>query len=231
MEGHGGPGWIGFLFTLPLYFITFFLSFFPWSLRMPAALKDWWPSRNSDLLGWYLLTQAAVVFGVFTLVRTKLPHYTLPAFPLLALWLAFQMARNPNHMQWVSCRVVIMCALAGVVTLGLFKPAQSYFVAANLWRQCSAYCPPHAEFASVDFDEPSLVWEFRRGITNYMQRISFEQSRGFLAQPGPRILIMPTRMRDSELWLQSTNLLTFRAAGIDTARFRRLDLTAVIKPE
>jgi len=92
MEGHGGPGWLGFLATLPLYLLTFFFSFFPWAFKFPAALRDWWTVRHHDTLGWYLLTQAAVVFGVFTLVRTKLPHYTLPAFPAISLWLALRIS-------------------------------------------------------------------------------------------------------------------------------------------
>ena len=36
----------------------------------------------------YLLSGIAIIFVIFTLVSTKLPHYTLPAFPLLALLLA-----------------------------------------------------------------------------------------------------------------------------------------------
>ena len=36
----------------------------------------------------YLVTGIAIIFVIFTLIKTKLPHYTLPAFPLLALLLA-----------------------------------------------------------------------------------------------------------------------------------------------
>lgn len=54
MEGHGGPGLVGFTLTLPLYLVTFFFSFFPWSLSVPGALRDWWGSRGQDLLGWEL---------------------------------------------------------------------------------------------------------------------------------------------------------------------------------
>jgi 4-amino-4-deoxy-L-arabinose transferase-like glycosyltransferase len=95
MEGHGGPGWVGFVLTLPAYFITFFVSFFPWALKVPGSLRSWWPSRHSDVPGWYLLLQTALVFAVFTMVRTKLPHYTLPAFPLLSLWLAMRITQAP----------------------------------------------------------------------------------------------------------------------------------------
>jgi 4-amino-4-deoxy-L-arabinose transferase-like glycosyltransferase len=72
MEGHGGSGWVGFLATLPLYFITFFFSFFPWAFKVPGAVRNWWGVRDQDTLGWYLFVQAALIFIVFSLVRTKL---------------------------------------------------------------------------------------------------------------------------------------------------------------
>ncbi|MES1180858.1 MAG: glycosyltransferase family 39 protein, partial [Verrucomicrobiota bacterium] len=83
IDSHGIAGAAGFLALLPLYFLTFFVSFFPWSLRVPKTAWRWWPERRLDETGWYLFTQAAVVFVVFSLVKTKLPHYTLPAFPVI----------------------------------------------------------------------------------------------------------------------------------------------------
>jgi 4-amino-4-deoxy-L-arabinose transferase-like glycosyltransferase len=231
MEGHGGPGWIGFILTLPLYLLTFFFSFFPWSLKMPGALRSWWPSRRQDLLGWYLLVQAGLVFATFTLVRTKLPHYTLPAFPVLSLWLAWRIAGEPGSAKWISIRAAAMCAVALLVTLGGFVAAQPYFVAANLWRQARPFCSSQMEFTTVDFNEPSLVWEFRRELTNYIQQLTLEQAGPFLQKEGPRILILPTRQFTSELKKLATNSMTFRSPGIDTARFRRIDLTAVVKTE
>ena len=46
------------------------------------------PGYSGILIDTYLLSGIAVIFVIFTLVSTKLPHYTLPAFPLLALLLA-----------------------------------------------------------------------------------------------------------------------------------------------
>jgi len=229
MEGHGGPGWIGFVLTLPLYFVTFFFSFFPWSLQMPSALRIWWPSRREDLLGWYLLVQASLVFATFTLVRTKLPHYTMPAFPALSLWLALRVGSKSGSARWIGLRAATMCALALLVTLRGFVLARPYFVAANLWHQGQPFCTSQMEFATVDFNEPSLVWEFRHELTNYDQQLTMAQAGPFLLKEGPRLLILPTKEFSGELRTLATNAITFRSAGIDTARFRRIDLTAVIK--
>src|SRR5206468_3897352 len=97
MEGHGAGSLGAYLLLLPFYFVTVFISFFPWSIKLPwlvqkllrrnkAGVTD--PGYSEDLIDTYLITGIAIVFIIFTFVSTKLPHYTLPAFPLLALLLA-----------------------------------------------------------------------------------------------------------------------------------------------
>src|SRR5262249_29304309 len=112
MEGHGGSGWVGYFLTLPLYFLTFFFSFFPLALKVPRALRSWWTSRREDLLGCYLLAQAAVVFAVFTLIKTKLPHYTMPALPCVALWLGLFLSKARTFEPAMARGVFVMTALA-----------------------------------------------------------------------------------------------------------------------
>ena len=71
---------------LPFYFVDGLVSFFPWSIKLPALWKNLRAQR--DATDQFLLAGALIIFGIFTLVQTKLPHYTLPAFPLLALLVA-----------------------------------------------------------------------------------------------------------------------------------------------
>src|SRR5205814_702685 len=78
MEGHGGNSFVMYFLLLPFYFVTVFVSFFPWSIKLPWLAKQLWQRR--DKIDNYLLTGAAIIFIIFTLVQTKLPHYTLPAF-------------------------------------------------------------------------------------------------------------------------------------------------------
>lgn len=229
MEGHGGAGWVGYVLTLPLYLLTFFFSFFPWSFKVPAVLRAWWPSRNQDPFGCYLFTQAALVFLVFTLVRTKLPHYTLPAFPALSLWLALQVCSAPGCAQWLGRGVLAMCCLCLLITLAVFTVVRPYFVAARLYQQVRPLCSPAMQVATLDFGEPSLVWEFRRTTTNYLQHLTADQAPRFLRLEGPRMLILPTRELSAELQTAATNYLSFRARGLDTVSFRRVDLTALVR--
>src|SRR5438552_2540409 len=97
MEGHGASSLGVYVLLLPFYFVTVFVSFFPWSIKLPWLVRKLCrnreagvaaPGYNGNPIDIYLLAGIAVIFIIFTLVSTKLPHYTLPAFPLLALLLA-----------------------------------------------------------------------------------------------------------------------------------------------
>jgi 4-amino-4-deoxy-L-arabinose transferase-like glycosyltransferase len=218
MEGHGASGW-RYVALLPLFFVTFFASFFPWALWVPGELRR----GGEDALGKYLLTQAALVFAVFTLAATKLPHYTLPAFPCLALWLA-RRAAAPRRWAW---GVAAMTCLAAVA-IALFPFARSRMLAANLWREAEPVLRPDTQVAALGFEEPSLVWEFRRVVTNPVQFIALPQAAAFLRGPAPRCLVLPTKDWDDARFIHPAGARVVRATGIDTASFKHWDVTAVI---
>ena len=230
MEGHGARGWIGYSLTLPLYFLTFFLSFLPWAFGVPSALRHWWPARREDALGWYLLVQAALVFGVFSLVRTKLPHYTLPALPGLALWLGRQTCVLADAPRRIARGVLGMTALTLVLTLGLFSVGRSHLIASNLWRQVRPHARPEMAIGAVGFNEPSLIWEFRQTITNYVEYLPADKAASFLARPGPRVLVVPTAQAVGPLKDLAAGAIRVRATGLDTVQFKPHDLTAIIVP-
>src|SRR5437762_3460585 len=107
LEGHGGQSWRSYLMTLPFYFGTVFISFFPWSIKLPALTKRLW--RERDGVDKYLIVGAAIIFILMTVVKTKLPHYTLTAFPLLSLLLARHLFELPG-----SPRFAVRAAVAAV---------------------------------------------------------------------------------------------------------------------
>ncbi|HEY4416900.1 MAG TPA: glycosyltransferase family 39 protein [Verrucomicrobiae bacterium] len=226
-DGHGISGFFGYLAAVPLYLLTFFISFFPWSPRVPATLKRWWATRQTDSIGWYLLVQAAIVFAVFSLVRTKLPHYTIPAFPCLALWLALQIRNETNSLAWFGRRAVGMTLFVLVVTLGLFPVARAHFLSASLWHATQQYIRPETKIGCYGFTESSLVWELRAGTTN---RIVFgDQARAadFLTNQPPFMLVLPTSCLTN---LPDTNGVLIRVRGLDMVKFKNRDLTAIVRP-
>src|ERR1019366_7715884 len=223
IDGHGLAGALGFLALLPLYFLTFFISFFPWSTRVPLALRSWWPERKHDDLGWYLLVQAAVVFVVFSLVRTKLIHYTMPAFPCLALWLAMQIGKENDALAWFGKRFAAMTVFILVLMLGFFSVAKNYLLTENLWRAVQPNVRPETKVGCFGYTEPSLVWKFRSVSTNTVKLGDVKLAKDFLTNAPPFILVAPT-----ESFVEPpTNAI--RVHGLDMVKFKNWDLTVIVR--
>ena len=79
-------GW--YLLSLPLYLTLFWVSALPWSPLLLIQRKKLFVEAKADGTDGYLLINIAMIFLVFSLMVTKLPHYTLPAFPFIALFFA-----------------------------------------------------------------------------------------------------------------------------------------------
>jgi 4-amino-4-deoxy-L-arabinose transferase-like glycosyltransferase len=225
-NSHGVAGLVGFLLLLPVYFVTFFASFFPWSLRVPVALRRWWREPRRDDLGWYLLTVAAVVFIVFSLVKTKLPHYTMPAFPLIALWLARQISSDAQLPVWFGRRLAAMSILILVVTLGGFSYARGHLLTLNLWQATRPYVKPETKIGCFGYVEPSLVWKFRDVATNNIVLGDEKKAKNFLTNTPPFILVLPTKDLTN---LPDADGQQIAVHGFDMVRFKYWDLTAIIR--
>ncbi len=225
-DGHGIAGTLGFVALLPLYFVTFFISFFPWSTRVPATLHRWWSQRKHDVLGWYLLTQALVVFVVFSCVRTKLPHYTMPAFPCMALWLALQLRAEASSFAWFQKRFVAMTAIVLLFMLGFASFARSYILTENLWQAVQPHMRPDTKVGCFGFTESSLVWKFRGVTTNLVVLDDERRAKNFLTNTPPFILVLPTKDLAT---LPDTNGLQFQVHGLDMVKFKNWDLTVIVR--
>jgi 4-amino-4-deoxy-L-arabinose transferase-like glycosyltransferase len=223
MEGHGGENWIKYILLLPFFFVTFFFSFFPWALRVPKALWNWWPSRGDDTFGWYLLVQTALVFLTFTLVRTKLPHYTLPAFPFIAIWLA-RAVPDLKIWKWAAAMTVFIF----VLTIAGFLAVKPEFVSHQMFEKSKQYLKPEMKFAAIEYDEPSLVWEFRGILTNDMQTLDANQAADFFRENNSCVLIVPTDFYKTNLIYLATNAVTVQAQGFNAVKGAKVDLTAII---
>lgn len=223
MEGHGGKGWLR-LAMVPFYFGTFFLSFFPWAIWVPKALRQWWPARRTDALGWYLLVQGVLVFAIFSLVQTKLLHYTLPAFPCLALWLALQWEKVADAERRVYRWACAMTVVALLLTLPGFLAARPIFISRQIFQAVKPHLKPEMRFGAVSYDEPSMVWEFRGVITNYMQELPPSQAADFLKTTGPLVLVVPTPLFKTNLAALATNATLVRIEGLNPTKGRKLTL-------
>jgi 4-amino-4-deoxy-L-arabinose transferase-like glycosyltransferase len=242
MEGHGASSFGMYLLLLPFYFVTIFISFFPWSIKLPwlvrklcrkkATIAD--PGYSRSEIDNYLLTGIAIIFVIFTLVATKLPHYTLPAFPLLALLLA-------RHWQGVApirnrgslFRTIAISAACVWVAIALVVPplVARFFPAYQLFQESSANLQPTTQFASVEFEEPSLVWYFRGRLQGFLTRLNKKNAVDFMSTPGPRFVIVPTSLVQTLFPNHPPAWRSFSTRGFNIAKGKQVDLTLVLKPE
>jgi 4-amino-4-deoxy-L-arabinose transferase-like glycosyltransferase len=225
MEGHGASSVWMYLALLPFYFLTVFASFFPWSIKLPALWKEVRAYRdNTDQ---FLLAGALIIFGIFTLVQTKLPHYTLPAFPLLALLVARRF--EPLKL----ARALPIAATAVYLAIALFLTAflAKFFPSYNLARDSRPDLKPEMEFGAVDFTEPSLVWYFRDKVHGFMTPLKRKDGGEFMSRSGSRFIVLPTASVAEIFPNIDPSWRSYRTKGFNIPKGRRADLTMLLKPE
>jgi 4-amino-4-deoxy-L-arabinose transferase-like glycosyltransferase len=240
MEGHGWNSLGGYVLLLPFYFVTIFVSFFPWSIKLPSLLKSLW--RKRDNIDNYLFSGAAIIFIIFSLIKTKLPHYTLPAFGLLALLLARHWRQdtalaNSERLRERGRRslfkaIAIATACAWIAIALVVPPTVArFFPAYQLFQQSRASLQPNMQFASVEFEEPSLVWYFRSRVKGFLTPLNKRRAAEFMSAPGPRFVVLRMPVAGSVFVNPPRNWRFFTTTGFNIAKGKRVDLTLVLKPE
>ncbi len=243
MEGHGASSFGVYLLLLPFYFVTVFVSFFPWSIKLPWLIRQLWRQKKTGIadstysgneIDNYLPTGVAIIFVIFTLVSTKLPHYTLPAFPLLALLLARHWrgaATVRNHAS--SFRTIATSAACVWIAIALVVPplVARFFPAYQLFRESRAYLQPNIQFASVEFEEPSVVWYFRSRVQGFLTRLNKKNAVDFMSKPGPRFIIVPTPLVQTLFPNRPQTWRDFPTHGFNIPKGKQVDLALVVKSE
>ena len=242
MEGHGAKSLGSYLLTLPFYFITLFISFFPWSIKLPGLTRKL--RRERDDQDNFLIAGILVIFVIFTLVKTKLPHYTLPAFPLLALLLARHwapqgaalfkapMAAVENRRSLIAKPAIITAVVYLAVALFAFPLTRGFIPSLQLFQQSRNDLKPEMEFGAVGYNEPSLVWYFRSRVNGFLDSaLDAESMQPFMNEEGPRFVIMPNSVAAAIYPQLPSNWKRFSTRGINIAKGKRVDLTMILKPE
>jgi 4-amino-4-deoxy-L-arabinose transferase-like glycosyltransferase len=231
MESHGSNSFGVYLLLLPFYFVTIFASFFPWSIKLPSLAKKLWRERGrspaSPHTDAYLVSGAAIIFVIFTLVKTKLPHYTLPAFPLLALLVARHVASE----RFVKTAAIASSCIYLAIALIAAPFGARFFPAKQLYLQARDFLKPDMEFGAVDYQEPSLVWYFRSSAKGWMTPLNQKNAADFMAKAGPRFIVLPNAIATNTFPNSPTNWKMFSTDGFNIAKGRRAELTLVLKPD
>jgi 4-amino-4-deoxy-L-arabinose transferase-like glycosyltransferase len=243
LEGHGASYFGMYMLLLPFYFVTVFISFLPWSIKLPWLIRKFWrrektgvthPGYGGILVDTYLLSGIAVVFVIFTLVSTKLPHYTLPAFPLLALLLARYWHQEAAVESRSSHFATIALATACVwIAVALVVPPMvaRFFPAYQLFQVSRASLQSNTKFAAVEFQEPSLVWYFRSRVEGFLMPLNKRRAAEFMSAPDPRFVVLPTPVAGEIFANPPASWRFFTVSGFNVAKGERVDLTLVLKPK
>jgi 4-amino-4-deoxy-L-arabinose transferase-like glycosyltransferase len=242
MEGHGGKSLGWYLLTVPFFFLTVFVSFFPWSIKLPWLMRKLWRNPRAavgdrdysprDLTDNYLIAGAAIIFLIFTLVKTKLPHYTLPAFPLLALLLARHWSREDKVSESFKQITIVTACVCLAAALFLFPLTARFFPAVQLPKQSRDDLRPEMEFGAVGYNEPSLVWYFRSRVNGFLDStLDSEDIRPFMEKSGGRFVILPASLAAKLYPALPNNWKEFSTRGFNIAKGKRVDLTLILKPE
>jgi hypothetical protein len=229
---------LGYLLFLPFYTLTVLVSFAPWSICLGQSIRSAW--RSGHELDRYLLLNASVVFAVFTVIQTKLPHYVLPAFPLLAMVVARHFpTRFPARA--VASAAVAVYVLIATIGFRLVEPA---FPSKMLVAQLDL--SPETRTGSVGYDEQSLVWYLRHTTRAFHRWLKAEEVLPFLAAPGPAVCVIAGTARvevSKPAWCRVVrysgyNFARWKAQPVEWARLRlrlplpeRVSLCAMIKGE
>ena len=225
MEGHGASSVWMYLALLPFYFLTVFASFFPWSIKLPALWKKLRAQR--DRTDQFLLAGALIIFGIFTVVQTKLPHYTLPAFPLLALLVA----RRFESLRFARALPIAATAVYLAIALFLSPFLARFFPTYNLARDSRPNLKPEMEFGAVDFTEPSLVWYFRDKVGGFMTSLKHKDANEFMGRGGSRFIVLPTASVAEIFPNIDPSWRSYHTKGFNIPKGRGADLTMLLKPE
>jgi hypothetical protein len=184
MESHGGAGPMGYFLFLPFYLVLSFFSFFPWCVFLPACVKRLLAHREPDEN--YLLGPILIVLFVFTLIQTKLPHYVLPAYPMISILVA----RQAGESKWRQGLLGSTLVLYLLIALVGFRVIEPEFLSKKIAKTALPLITPETRTASLNYDEQSLIWYLREKTRTFHRRLDSSGFSDFMNQPGPALCVM-----------------------------------------
>ena len=127
-----------------------------------------------------------IVLLVFTLIQTKLPHYVLPAYPMLAILVARQVAES----KWRRGLLGITLVLYLLIALVGFRVIEPEFLSKSIAKTALPLVSPETRTASLNYDEQSLIWYLRAKTRPFHRRLDSSGFSDFMNQPGPALCVV-----------------------------------------
>jgi len=121
-ESHGAPP--------GSYLLTTLLTAWPWSVLTPFAVIAAWKHRATPVIR-FCLAWLIPAWIVFEIVPTKLPHYTMPLYPALALLTAWALSEAKDFPAWIGSRAgliyrIVWACVAVALGVGVLYASKLY---------------------------------------------------------------------------------------------------------
>ena len=259
LEGHGASSFGMYVLLLPFYFVTVFISFFPWSIKLPWLIRKLWRKREAGIVhlrqgyGGQAAPATAEFRSIFicsrasrsfssSLLWSARNYRTTRCRPFRCLHfcsrgIGLKERRSPAAVDDESRRslfTTIAIATACVwIAIALVVPPMvaRFFPAYQLFQVSRASLQPNMQFAAVEFQEPSLVWYFRSRVQGFLTPLNKRRAAEFMSAPDPRFIVLPTPVAGELFANPPASWRFFTVNGFNIAKGKRVDLTLVLKPE
>jgi len=113
-EGHGGSFLLTWIFVL--------VGMLPGSVYLIQSFKNWWNERKDDFL-FFCGINVTVVVLFFSVADTRLPNYTVPAYPFLAVLIGAYIDKILNrkwNLKGFNISTAIVFFLYLVIPVGIY---------------------------------------------------------------------------------------------------------------
>src|SRR6185436_4927980 len=103
----------------------------------------------------------------------------------------WRVARSPWVFTWLAA---VFTGLSVVSVPFALWSAEQTKPARKLVSDCAPYLRPDSAFATVDLEQSTLVWYFRKHTHDFRKVLQPGEAAGVMAQPGPRFCVMEQEM-------------------------------------
>ena len=246
LEGHGASSLGMYVLLLPFYFVTVFISFFPWSIKLPWLIRKLWRKKKAGVRRPRLQRKFARCLSALG-NRGRLRHlysgqHEITALHAAGLSVACPFARaalarrgssrtvESRRVRFATIAVATACAWIAVA-LVVPQIVARFFPAYQLFEMSRESLQPNMQFAAVDFQEPSLVWYFRSRVGGFLTPTNKRRATEFMSVPDPRFIVLPTSVAVEVFANRPASWRFFTVHGFNIAKGKRADLTLVLKQE
>src|SRR5207247_2809559 len=104
----------------------------------------------------------------------------------------WQEAAIANRRSLFKATAIVSACVLVAIALVIPPMVARLFPAYQLFQESRASLQPNLQFASVEVEEPRLVWYFRSRVKGFLTPLNRRRAPEFMTAPGSRFVVLPT---------------------------------------